>query len=327
MLCDLKELSDAMKGAKAPMTEVALVDGKIDISNGFSVLRRIQPEKADDYPKPVELPSARNYVDRVKLLKALTHIMPCMSRDTTRYNLNGIQVKRHRGGLRLVATDGHRLACHFLPDCEIDGLENVGGDKKGEIVVPMGFWNALLPQLKKPHTSRDLRFGLDFKTLVATKDQTSVACRLIEGEFPNFAQVVPKGDLPNTLTVSGIEWETHLEDAMPSLKKGKGKYHVVVIEMGGDDTDECPHISSGDNLPKKHIPVLEIEQGTQLIRLGLNPSYLLDAIKGMEGIIKISVPNPPETKKGEDPKVDVMSPILMTNDNHQGFTVVMPCRP
>ena len=328
MLCDLKELSDAMKGAKAPMTDVALVDGKIDISNGFSVLRRIQPEKADEYPTMPDLPSARNYVDRVELLKALTHIMPCMSRDPSRYNLNGIQVKRHRGGLRLAASDGHRLACDFLPNCEIEGLEHSGGDKKGEIIVPMGFWNALIPQLKRPHSSRELRFGLDFKTLVATKDQTSVACRLIEGEFPNIAQVVPKDFIPNTMTVSGIEWKTHLEDAMPSLKKGKGKYHVVVIEMGGDDPEECPQISSGDNLPKRHIPVLEIEQGTERIKLGINPSFLLDAIKGMNGgIVKISVPNPPEPKSGEERKPDVMSPILLTNDNSPGFTVVMPCRP
>ena len=115
--------------------------------------------------------------------------MPAASTDDARPILTGVLLAATAEGVRLVATDSYRLAVRDLPGVSMlpEGQKVLVGAKglgevqrllgDGEIEVFLG--------------ERDVTFRLA---------HTEVTARLIEGDFPNYQQLIPSG-YPNRLTV------------------------------------------------------------------------------------------------------------------------------
>jgi DNA polymerase-3 subunit beta len=113
------------------------------------------------------------------------------SNEESRYHLNGIHFSQSRQGekevLRMVATDGHRLS---LIDRE---SQNIRGIEKGIIIPKKG-----VLEIKKIMGDRNGEGEIDIYF-----DQTHgffkmgkslMVIRLIDGEFPEYEQVIPKGN-------------------------------------------------------------------------------------------------------------------------------------
>src|SRR5262249_54038888 len=123
------------------------------------------------------------------LVEALRQAVPAASKDDARPILTGVLLAAHAGGLRLVATDSYRLAVRDVEGATLlnEGQKVLVGAKglsevqrlvgDGEIEVALG--------------ERDVTFR------VGTSELTT---RLIEGDFPNYEQLIPSG-YPNRLTV------------------------------------------------------------------------------------------------------------------------------
>lgn len=113
-----------------------------------------------------------------------------VSTDETRYNLSGVFVEslseKGKGLLRMVATDGHRLC---LVDQEIEGKQakRLG---KGVILPRKG-----LLELRKmiEEGLETVSIGLKGNSVVVRGEHSLLVMRLIEGEFPDYRQVIPAG--------------------------------------------------------------------------------------------------------------------------------------
>ena len=108
-----------------------------------------------------------------------------VSMDETRFNLSGIYVENHDGWLRMVATDGHRLAM-------IDGKVEGKLPEKGAILPRKG-----LSEVKKllesgADKNELVTFLLDGSIAKVVRGHGELFMRLIDGEFPDYHQVVPK---------------------------------------------------------------------------------------------------------------------------------------
>jgi len=110
-----------------------------------------------------------------------------MSTDETRYNLNGVYFERFDSGsgtgLRMVATDGHRLS---IVERDIDKKINFSD---GVIIPRKG-----VVEIKKLVDSGDSQVELwvGKKYLIAHRNDVSLYVRLVDGKFPPYDQVVPK---------------------------------------------------------------------------------------------------------------------------------------
>jgi DNA polymerase-3 subunit beta len=107
------------------------------------------------------------------------------STDETRYNLNGVYVELADGKrMRFVATDGHRLAQidRSIPK-PVDFL------KQGIIVPRKG-----MSEIRKlcDEAEGPVEIGLGEGFLLVRRPSLLLWCRLIDGEFPNYRQVVPQ---------------------------------------------------------------------------------------------------------------------------------------
>ncbi len=145
----------------------------------------------DDFPRlaapaenAVQLPAAA-------LAEAVKQVVRAASKDESRPLLTGVLLAAEAGGLRLVATDSYRLAVRDLP-----GAAVLGADQK--VLVPS---RALHEFARVVGGSDQVTLRLGERDATFEAGGVRLTTRLIEGEFPNYRQLIPNTH-PNRLTVN-----------------------------------------------------------------------------------------------------------------------------
>ena len=111
----------------------------------------------------------------------LAQTMFAISHDESRYALNGVLMALHDQELRLVATDGHRLALAVRPI----------GDAKTAVsgIVPR---KAVQEIARVVGSGEQVEVALGDNQFMLRMPNVMLMARLIEGTFPNYEQVVPR---------------------------------------------------------------------------------------------------------------------------------------
>ena len=106
-----------------------------------------------------------------------------VSSDQTRYALTGILVQILASEVRMVATDGHRLALVRVPRPAGKGSGTL------EALVPK---KAMVEAVKiTREDGGDVRVWLADSQLILQQQASTLVARLIDGQFPNYDQVMP----------------------------------------------------------------------------------------------------------------------------------------
>jgi DNA polymerase-3 subunit beta len=122
------------------------------------------------------------------LIPALRRVAYATSTDESRYILNGIRLEEADGKLIAIATDGKRLALADVCESE-SGMCGV--------ILPNKAVSAVLKMIDATDVV-SIRFGdsfVDFET-----GRVSLSTKLIEGAYPNWRQVIPRGE-GNKITI------------------------------------------------------------------------------------------------------------------------------
>jgi len=152
--------------------------------SSFFKIRGLGAEEFPPLPKFKEDKKILMPQEKVKGMLKKTSF--AISTDESRYVLNGIffSLKEHK--LTMVATDGRRLA---LVDEEVD----VAANSQGEFIVPAKAVNEL-NRLLQDEGEVEIKFS-DNQAAFTLKDDkgnaTLVITKLIEGNYPNYRQVIP----------------------------------------------------------------------------------------------------------------------------------------
>jgi DNA polymerase-3 subunit beta len=219
----------------------------------------------EEFPKLVEFDSRESMEldqDVVKEMLELTYF--AASTDETRYILNGILVEIKDKMIKLVATDGRRLAII---------KKNLDTPIAKEISM-------ILPIKAVQELNRNL--GQEGKLLFFVTDNqamfkigpTCIISRLIEGEFPDYNQVIP-APTENKVKINRQEFLLALRRASllstpdyQAVKLEIFKNKMVISKSTpdvGESREECAVEYSGKELI-----------------IGFNPYYLIDALKNLK---------------------------------------------
>jgi len=154
----------------------------------FATSLRLKP--ADDYPRLVAPDGSGVRVEAAAFASALRQVVRAASKDDMRPILTGVLLTAHDGGLRLVATDSYRLAVRDLP--------GVSMLQEGQrvLVAAKG-----LAEVQRLAGDGEIEVVLRERDVVFRTSRAEVTARLIEGDFPNYEQLIPS-DYPNRLTVA-----------------------------------------------------------------------------------------------------------------------------
>lgn len=210
--------ADIVRSMTSGKVEVAVEGDEVSISGGRAQFS-VRPLSFDDYPKLASPAAASVTLPAAEVGEALRQVVRAASTDEARPILTGVLLTAENGGLRMVATDSYRLAVRDLANHQVLGPDQrvlVPGRALSELQRLVGGGDALTMRLGE----RDATFEVG---------DTRLSTRLIEGEFPNYRQLIPANH-PNTLTV---EREPLLE-AVRRVKILAKDATPVRLQMGGD---------------------------------------------------------------------------------------------
>lgn len=221
---------------------------------------------AEEYPTLPEFsPESTVMIPAATLSAMIDCTMYAASVDETRYNLNGVyfEVLGDSGAIRLVATDGHRLAC---VDREIEA--DVSTLASGVIIPRKGLGE--LKRLVDESDAEDIELAFARNSGLARKGEVTLVMRLIEGEFPNYNQVIPK-DLSRHLILA-TDPLIHALRRAALLSSERSR--AVKLEL----SDGQLVISSSNPDLGDAREELDVDYGGEDLTIGFNARYLLDAI-------------------------------------------------
>ena len=236
-------------------------------------------------------------ISQPNLKKMLTMTAFAMSYDQTRYVLNGVLFVIGPNSLRLVATDGRRMA---TAESELQLPKEFEKAPK-KIIVPT---KAVSELLKTLGSGAEAKIILNENQVLFNLGQTTIISRLVEGEFPGYEQVIPKetkdklrvGREDLLLAVRRASILTSQESQAIKLELFKDKLVISKItpELG----------ESREELSVDY-------KGPELV-IGFNPTYLIDVLKNLDKTeigFELTSPEKPGVIRTDDGYIYVVLPM------------------
>ncbi|MAE94754.1 MAG: DNA polymerase III subunit beta [Deltaproteobacteria bacterium] len=224
---------------------------------------------AEEYPSlPDFSPGKLVRLQAAVLGQMIERTMYAASADETRYNLNGVyfEVIEAEEKIRMVATDGHRLA---LVDRVVGS--NASGLASGVIIPRKGL--AELKRLVDEEDADEVEIGFEGNSGLARKGDVTLVMRLIEGEFPNYRQVVPD-DINRVFTLAAEPLTRALRRvALLSAERSR----AIKIDLSEGNLT----ISSSNPDLGEATEELDFDYAGDPVSLGFNARYLLDALSAL----------------------------------------------
>lgn len=251
---------------------------------------------------PELAPSRMGTFQAAVLSTMIDRTMYAASTDETRYNLNGVyfEVTEGEGKVRMVATDGHRLA---LVDRVVG--EGAGGMASGVILPRKAL--AELKRLVDEDDADEIQIGFEGNSALARKGEVTLVMRLIEGEFPNYQQVMPKAAKHRVVVTA--EPLTHAVKRVSLLSADRSRAIRVEFEPG-----KLSVSSNNPDLGEAHEE-LDLDYQGDPVSIGFNARYLLDCLTAFR------------SKEIEFGFEDELSPALLKpTDDPESLAVIMPMR-
>lgn len=265
---------------------------------------------------PEEFPSLPTYeeenfstVSNQLIREMIEKTVFAASNEESRYHLNGVLFTQAKQGdtemLRMVATDGHRLSLIDRENQKIRGLE-----ERGMIIPKKG-----ILEIKKIIGDRngEEEMGVYFNATHGffKMGKSLTVIRLIDGEFPEYEQVVPKGNdkklvMAKEKMVSSLKRvSTMASERMEGVKFSLKKNSVEMTST---------HQDFGDAQEEVEV----VYEGPPL-QVGFNARYLIEAISVID-TEEILLELKDEGSPG------ILRPSSSTPGPSNQFCIIMPMR-
>jgi DNA polymerase III subunit beta len=234
----------------------------ITISGGRSRFR-LNGLAKDEFPAFPSVPFTDSWrVTGQELNQLISHVSFAVSTEETRPILNGVLWELKGEEMRMVATNGHRLAKMTIARSE--------GGGEGELIVHP----KALQQVQKLFRPEEVvEVARSENHLGFRGGEVMIFTRLIEGPYPNYDQVIPK-DNDKVLIVD----KGGLTGAIRRMAiVASDQTHRIRLSMGGPMMKfavQTPDLGEGS----EELPV---EYDGEPLEIGFNANYLLELLRYM----------------------------------------------
>jgi len=252
---------------------------------------------SDDFPAVVPAaPPAWLTLEAKTLREMLAQTSFAVSHDESRFALHGVLFVLQPKEIRLVATDGHRLA---IANRGVGhGLSGVTG------IVPR---KAVTEIMRVLGSTEDVQIAITENQFVMQMPNFVMTARLIEGQFPNYEAVLPKNHpgrlaIKRTALVAGLRRVSVMAEERNKPVRFSLTPGTLTLAAASHDLGEAEE-------------TLEVDYAGAELTIGFNSRYVLDALAPMETddvVIELK---------------DSLSPGVMKSAQEEGHCcVIMPMR-
>ena len=242
------------------MIDITLDDQKVVLKSGKSRFT-LSTLSASEFPAVEEGDSEHVFQCEQSILKRLIdHTGFAMAQQDVRYYLNGMLWELKTGSLRVVATDGHRLA---MSTQSVTAIET---NNVAQAILPRKGVIELNRLLEDSNDTVDITLGKNH--IRAKTEGFTFTSKLVEGKFPNYEQVIPKG---GDKVVLGNRQELKHAFSRTAILSNE-KYRGVRLLL---DENQLTLVANNPEQEEAEDHV-SVEYIGESLEVGFNISYLLD---------------------------------------------------
>ncbi len=279
-----KLLSDIVRSLEEGTITLEVKDNNATLTSGRSnfTLRTLN---ADEYPRLNELEGQGVRIEAEQFNEGLKQVIVAASKDEARPILCGVLLASTEKGLRFVATDSYRLALR-----DVDGLSIL---KSGtSVLVPAKG----LTEVQRLLGKSEVEVILGEREVSFSVDNAVITMRLIDGEYPNYEQLIPK-NYPNRITISREALEQAVKRVRLVAQDRNSQPVRLIVKTDGV---ELRQVAQEIGEAQEHIDAKC--EGDEL-EVAFNSEYLLDGLSASgseEVVIETIDPLKPATLRGTD---------------------------
>src|SRR5579884_1741901 len=261
-----------------------------------SATYRLHTYSAEDFPRLPDVDSVGLHaIERDALVETIARVGRSASRDESRPVLTGILVRFEPGKLVMAATDSYRLAVKETPVA--------GTLPELEAIIPA---RALQELTRIAAGGEEVQLGVLDNHVVFGADGTWLTTRRIDGQFPNYRQLLPEQfehelELPREELLDVVRRVSLMaqRNSPIRLRFADGELSVSAITQDvGEARESLPAPFTGDPL-----------------EIGFNAEFLRDGLESVEsGSVRFKLISPlrPAVLEGEgDDYVYLIMPIRL----------------
>ena len=218
----------------------------------------------EEFPKFPEFKDREVIQIEQSILREMLHLTSfSVSHEESRFVLNGILFEISNDIIRVVATDGRRLA-------KIEKKILAPTKKDFTMIIPL---KAVLEIVRNLKDNGNVSIVTGTNQVLFDIDGTLIATRIIEGEFPNYNQVIPKEVNPK------IKIKT--QDLLYAIRRANllstPDFQAIKFEVF---TDKIVVSKTTPDVGESREEIAVEYGGLELI-VGFNPQFLIDVLKNI----------------------------------------------
>jgi DNA polymerase-3 subunit beta len=219
----------------------------------------------------------------VKTAIEQTHF--CMAQQDVRYYLNGLLFEFSSSKLRVVATDGHRLA---LTELSIEGYEGV----IKQVILPR---KGIIELSRILSDDGELKLKCGSNHLRVEMDGIVFTTKLIDGRYPDYNRVIP----PQRPDAVRLERQRFREALSRVAILSTEKYRGVRLNVEGELMTITAHNPEQEEAQEE----INVQYKGAPLEVGFNVAYLIDAVSALKSdeiLFSLTDPNSSSLLHGAD---------------------------
>lgn len=261
----LQSLISALNhGSEVVLAQNSPSDSTVELKQGKSTFR-LNTLPADEFPNREESEFKQTLIiasNQLRHLMQLVHFS--MAQQDIRYFLNGMLLAIEGNTIRVVTTDGHRLAY-----CEAQ-LEQAL-EEPVQCIVPRRTVLELLRLI--PDSEENLTVEISDTEIRVSWGNITLSSKLVEGKFPDYNRVIPTNNnnifvLKRELLIGALKRTAILANAKLRGVKWTLTANALTVQSTNSDQEEAKD-------------VLDIDYNGIDIEIGFNLLYLQDVLNNL----------------------------------------------
>jgi DNA polymerase-3 subunit beta len=247
---------------------------QININSGKSKFNLMGISKSE-YPVIPNFPDENNFTIKRELFTSmLKKTIFAASKDAQRYVLNGVYFILEDNILKMVSTDGRRLA--YITAKEMQGISH---KTKIKVIVPTKAIADILRLLSSDIKADNIKIGIAGNQIALEIEDITFLSTLIEGAFPNYEQVIPK--------TSDIKVKLNVKDTLVAVKQ----MALLTADKVSSDRASAVKFYFNSNILRISASTaglgsgeveLEIDYKATPTEINFNPNFVKEVLQNMD---------------------------------------------
>jgi DNA polymerase-3 subunit beta len=225
----------------------------------------LQTLPADDYPRMAQAEGEQAHLQltQKQFKRLISLVQYAMAQQDIRYYLNGLLLVVTGNEIRMVATDGHRLA--------YASAELPESLPRTEVILPRKTVIELSRLLADNDEALDIR--LSPNQAVFRFGDIELVSKLIDGKFPDYERVIPQ----NHNKIVTLPRATLLQSLLRAAILTNEKFRGVRVVLASDSLK----IISSNADQEEAQEEIEVAYDAEPLDIGFNVTYLLDVLNNV----------------------------------------------